>query len=404
MKIARRFIAFSLVAMVGLAQLPVSAAVKSIISRNDIPAPQYGVITIFENDANDPDAYTRYEGVPNLIATGTTGVTSFYKLEEGNYCTRIQSKQGDQSYINFFNSLISSGTFIIEMDYAQNMKNSASFELFGFSDEGKNALKQIFYFSDSGKLVFIDPIKQENIVQENAAKYTSAYPTGVPKTADDECWIHIKVEVDIDARVFDIYFDDLIVVDDASIPENFTAIKGWRVTQRYNSTRPSAYVYLDNYYIGYAPRYNIDLTRQSVVMWENSDSAVVKRIPIKVNRYNPTVSPIKENDVLYIPLQFVADCRWAKVSTADGITNVKYGNIDAQVTPGSSTIKLNGLNVQVDAPPITRNGVTFVSAETVSKLFNTNIYYENDKIIITDTFGITEDDFKMMFDYWGSVR
>ena len=60
--------------------------------------------------------------------------------------------------------------------------------------------------------------------------------------------------------------------------------------------------------------------------------------------------------------------------------------------------------MQVDTPPITRNGVTFVSAETVSKLFNTNIYYENDKIIITDTFGITEDDFKMMFDYWGSVR
>lgn len=375
------------------------ADTTEIINRTDLPAPEYKESVIFQSGANNPNETTRYEGVPNLLFTSPIGFASYLKLGEGNYCTQLKSGAGNP-YINFTDRGITEGTYIISMDIAKTSTHAATqFLLFGTTTEGANKLCNVFNMKTDGTIGFDSAAK--GIVTEN---YEKIKKYNVADTPNENTWLKVKLEVNPKEMTYDLYINEWLICDDTVISDitksELSNVKGWRVQQ--NNSSVSTATFLDNYYVGYLPEYNTELCKGGILNWIDKSDAVVRRIPIKTDRYRQSVVPSVMNGTPYIPLRYIADCHRADIGydESTGIVSVGFNGKLYTLRDGSNILNADGREITMDSAAVMREDCTLVPVSAAAKMFDTNVYYDGSRIFFTNYSELSDEEFDALFGYW----
>ena len=362
------------------------------VARTDVVLPAYESPLIAGSDMNNPKAPQRYEGIPNPFQGGNTnqGKFSFHQLSEDNYCTKITvnaptaTDKFPQPYMQHYEfSGRSYGKMIFDFDLMRDSTTQSLQALvFLKYKDGSSGGKSIAFVSISGGKLSVAKVTN----QENFEKYQN-----VPVNT----WYKVHLVYDIDNGTFDcaINGDEIskgVTRDDLGLTEN-DAYYCFRLCHRTGTGNPGGDAYVDNLYVRHDVGFDGVLLKGASLAKIDSDNAMSRRIGIKIDRYNSSIKPFKENDVVYMPLRFTADSLHANVDY-----NAQTGDIT--LTRGETVAVLNmaGQSMTVNDVTITPvnafkliNNVTYISAEDITKAFHTNVYYDAvGYILVTDYCGV----------------
>ena len=397
-----------ILAVLLLMQIAVGAeGFYSFVKNTEVELPAYEAPVIAEGDMNNPKAPQRYEGVPNPFVTGTgsfgsaEGKFSFHQLSEDNYCTKItvnsatSEMQYPQPYMQHFeNSGRSFGKLIFNFDLMRDsttkilsaavfMRNVVA----GQSGKGTTFVS----ISETGTLSIVSQqtlVSKGLINEENFAKYEK-----VPANE----WYKIQLIYDIDNGIFDMTINDDEIFSGVTRADlgltSYSTYYCFRITHRTNKTSGGD-AYVDNICIKHDAGFDGVLLKGSSLTKVGTPYAMSRRIGILVDRYNTSVQPFIENNVLYMPLRFTADSMHADVlynaDTAD--ITLKRGERETVLNVNNQTMMIDGSAISLENDLKLINGVTYISVKDITEAIYTNVYYNADGyILITDYSGVTEE-------------
>jgi hypothetical protein len=138
--------------------------------------------------------------------------------------------------------------------------------------------------------------------------------------------------------------------------------------------------------------YNNRVFREAIALKVNSPYAYVfdKKIAsdwiLFLDRNNINVVPVKINNRVYVPLQFVSvhfnsSVKWNRQSKTMDITS---GNNSINLRIGKNEMILNGKKVLLDSAPRIINNTTYVPLRVISEGLGKKIYYDNGIVLIKE--------------------
>ena len=365
------------------------------VIRRDVVLPAYESPLIAGSDMNNPKAPQRYEGIPNPFQGGNTnqGKFTFHQLAEDNYCTKItvndptDTDKYPQPYMQHYEfSGRSYGKMIFDFDLMRDSTTQSLQALvFLKYKDGSSGGKSTTFVSISGGKLSIAKVTNE----ENFAKYEN-----VPVNT----WYKVHLVYDIDNGTFDcsINGDEIstgVTRADLGLSGN-DAYYCFRICHRTSTGNPGGSAYVDNLYVRHDVGFDGVLLKGASLSKLDSDNAMSRRIGIKVDRYNSSIKPFSENNVIYMPLRFTADSMHANVdyNAQTGDITLTRDNTTAVLNVAGQTMSVNGAQVTPAAAFKLINNVTYISAEDITKALYTNAYYDADGyILITDYSGVEAD-------------
>ncbi|MBP3359737.1 MAG: copper amine oxidase N-terminal domain-containing protein [Clostridia bacterium] len=373
------------------------AQLGSFINNDAVNAPEGAINVTLERDANNPQAPTRYEGSPTDIMNNGDGQFSYHQISPDNWCTKITSNGVNTSgaFTGYVGVGRDTGDVYFSVDLAFSEVNSTtSLFIWGRDDESATQTMRVLYFT-SGGLMKSDTT--DGLVSENY-ELLKNYPKS--DKLNDSSWYRIKMIMHMNTKTFDMYVNDMLIREGAAfINSNLTSVTGFRITNTYAAGKQST-IYADNYYLAYNPLFNDSLLHGAYCLWENRPDAVVRRVPIYVDRYDMNIYPVYKNETFYIPLRFIADCYHADTvyNDNDKSVTVNYGETESVLMLGSGELTVNGEAVTISASPITVDGRVLIPMEAAAKILNTNAYYNGGRIMFTDYNNVSETDFMIIFE------
>ena len=382
----RKFIILTITALMLLSSIAVNAeGFTSYIANTQENAPEYTPAVVAGMNANDPNAYSRYQGLPNPYAAGEwlAGTTfSYHKRAEGDYCTKITTTETYyHPYMQHVDSDRTFGKMRISFD-AMRDATSGSIEaafLLRKADNSGNKAVTASLVSSSGKL---------NTKVTNDENYK------LFETIKVNEWHTFDIILDLDAETTSLSIDGFEIYKDVSTDSlagvDVGAYYCFRIT---HNKRGDGNAYIDNVYIRHDVNFNGELLKASSMSKIDSPIAMSRRIPILVNRYDLNVFPHKDGNTLYMPLRFATDSMHGAIAynpeTAD--ITVTRGGRTSVLNTGKNNYTIDGEIKTLSAPLKLVSGTTYIPAKDVAEILYTNVYYNNNNyVMMTDYNNVPE--------------
>lgn len=128
--------------------------------------------------------------------------------------------------------------------------------------------------------------------------------------------------------------------------------------------------------------------KQTILLWIGKPEAKIDEESTFVDPDNKNVTPfIVPPGRTMVPIRFISEAFGAKVEWIAATRTVKitWGAKTVELTIGVYTAKVDGKEVKLDAPPLIREGRTFVPIRFISEAFNADVKYDavEKKVTIT---------------------
>lgn len=386
-----------MVTMVCLAAAPAAMAqdFTKHVARTDVVLPAYESPLIAGSDMNNPKAPQRYEGIPNPFQGGNTnqGKFSFHQIAEDNYCTKITvndptaTDKYPQPYMQHYEfSSRSYGKMIFDFDLMRDSSTqTVQAAVFLKYTNGASGGKSTSFVSISNGEFSVAKVTNE----ENFAKYAN-----MPANT----WYRVQLVYDIDNGTFDcsVNGDEIskgVKKADLGLSGN-DAYYCFRITHRTATGSKGGDAFVDNLYVRHDVGFDGVLLKGSSLSKLGSDNAMSRRIGIKVDRYNPSITPFVDNNAVYMPLRFTADSMHADVdyNAQSGNITLTRGDTVTVLNARWQTMSINNETVEQKNAFKVIDDVTYIGAEDISKALYTNAYYDaSGYILITDYSGVSEE-------------
>lgn len=88
-------------------------------------------------------------------------------------------------------------------------------------------------------------------------------------------------------------------------------------------------------------------------------------------------APIELNGCIMLPLRLLCEQSGAGVDWKDGAVSITYGGDVINLTAGSDTARINGVDVKMDTSADIYDGVMMVSANFIAHALGYELKYEN---------------------------
>ena len=132
------------------------------------------------------------------------------------------------------------------------------------------------------------------------------------------------------------------------------------------------------------PPLEIQLEEESIIMFINENEVFVNGIPSKIDE-NSEIVPFIESGRTLVPLRFVAEQFLGEVFW-DGeaqTINIKIDENDFLFQIGSHKVYYKEEFIEIEAPPVLKDGRTFVPLRAIAENIGKSLYYRNNVIIIS---------------------
>lgn len=124
----------------------------------------------------------------------------------------------------------------------------------------------------------------------------------------------------------------------------------------------------------------------AVVMYLGSPMAYVNGNKVKIDASNQEIAPIIKNNIILVPLRFIAESFGAEVEW-DGKTSsvgIVLHEMKIFVKQGSTIMKVDDSEFKLDVPVQAIESRTFVPLEQFAEVMGKKIFIEQDLIILSD--------------------
>lgn len=113
-------------------------------------------------------------------------------------------------------------------------------------------------------------------------------------------------------------------------------------------------------------------------------AGTIPRVNVNGNKVLMQNSPFNENGNIYIPLRAVADNLGATVtwSAEDETATIKSGTATITQRIGSNKVHINSKEVELSAPALLKNGVTYVPVRFITESLGGTVSFDNKNNII----------------------
>jgi hypothetical protein len=122
----------------------------------------------------------------------------------------------------------------------------------------------------------------------------------------------------------------------------------------------------------------------TVMLFTGSPNAYADRKPIAIDPVNPNAAPFIENGRTYVPLRFVSESLSADAGWDENGQKVTV-SIDGTVIEMTIDVleyNLNGSRNSLDAPPLLRDGRTYVPIRVIAESFGKEVFWDDSGLII----------------------
>ncbi len=126
--------------------------------------------------------------------------------------------------------------------------------------------------------------------------------------------------------------------------------------------------------------------KNAVVLFVGSTQAMVNNEEVQLDAGSAEVKPIIKNERTLVPVRFIAESLGAKVvwNEKSSTVNVSLGGKNVELVIGSTSMKVGGKKVALDAPAEVIGNRTFIPLRKLTEALGKKVFYDRGLIVISE--------------------